>query len=316
MGVEKNRLVKPAKQRPLLPSEPKQRSKDQILNVRAKLKSAIGELCSEVQKLEFSSLFRQWKIGNFLFAFKSLSGHGSFERDFESEFQGVLSFRQAQRYMNVTRSVSLAMPLLRERLSAARPDLAVPELSDEQVLKEIEAADLQLLLDQSRSNKKQLSLPSPPQEFTEAFLASVLELYTRFDHVISSEPIALESSYASKIRVGTNPLESLDASPSTVLAVADASKEACTWLRKLIEAHEKESLQALLIVPAQLLESIPELFQFPELLLSSTDIFTNQKKGKVSRYLVVSMIPSHRHQSFLKAFSALGTVKFPVSPKL
>lgn len=313
MGVEKNRqLSKSAKRDASLSVSPK-KSKDQLSDMKAKLVASITELHWEIQRIELSSLFRKWKVGNFLLALKSLVGHGNFEREFQPLFGESLSFRQAQRYMQVSRTIAHAMPTLRARLIELRSDLAQSELSDEAVLKELKHAELLLLLEQKKTATGGSLILSSAMTVNPNFAQCLQLIVPQFDCAFLSEATDLVPVQVHKIQVGTNPVEAITDWPQTVLAIADASKESVNWIGKVTEAFASGHIaEALCVVPAQLLNQLPELLLHPEVLLNPTDIYLNPKKGKVTRYLVIYIAPSERHRSFLNAFSSLGTVKLPV----
>lgn len=314
MGVEKNRqLSKPAR-RDAPPSVPRRKSSNELHDVKAKLVSTITELHSDVQRLELSSLIRKCKIGNLLLALKSLAGHGSFESEFERLFGDALSFRQAQRYIQVARSISLAMPLLRARLKELRVDLNHDELTDDQVLRELKETELLRLIDNGRASSGKLLGSGPSMQFSPKFVSCIEALFAHIDCILSIEPIDLKGQFAREVRVGPDPLQGITEWPKTILAISDASKEGSESIREVCKAfNDKRLLEALCIVPAQFLTELPELFTFPEVLLSPPDIFLQPRKGKViSRYLVAFLSDTPRHSAFLSAFSALGIIKFPV----
>jgi hypothetical protein len=214
MKVEKNRqLSKPAKRKASLS---RKNSKDQLTDMKAKLVASISELHLEHQRFELSSLLRKWKLGNFLFALKSLVGHGNFEREFESLFGDTLSFRQAQRYMQAARTIAILMPVLRARLRELRPDLTHDELTDEEVLKELNQAELVLLLDQKRPATAGLLSDSSARTLSPQFAKCLQLIASHFDCVFLTEATELTPIQVDTTRVGANPVEGISEWPKTI----------------------------------------------------------------------------------------------------
>lgn len=312
MEEHNRQLAKPAK-RETRGITHRDKSRDQIGSVKSNLVVEVQSLHKDAQRIDLSSVLLKWKAGNCLLALKSLVGHGNFEREFDSLFGETLSFRQAQRYMHVARTIALAMQTLRERLRQLRPDLPHDDLSDDVVLQELEQAELMHLLHQRRNAPAALLVHPAVLVLTPEFGKCLQLLGTQFECAFMSEATELPPGLALASQKVTERFPEITEWPNTVIALADASKQVVELMTRIIAAFaERKLTEALCVVPAQVLNQLPELLLHPEVLLNPSEIYLTPKKGKITRYLVIYLAPPERHRSFLKAFSPLGIVKLPV----
>lgn len=312
----KNELATRKKDASVPANIPRSRSVDQAQNLRSKLISAIAELHSEVESINVFSEMRQWKIGCYLFALKGLSGHGNFKANFDATVGHVMSFRQAQRYMAKKKEVDSYIPVLRERLIGLKPQTNIESISDEDVLKSTPAEDLRTTLTtkKTRANSAIPLLPPMPHSLSSEFTDALASVFKRFNCLLSTEPLEVDSSLVEELRVGADPLSGITVFPQSMVAISGLGKQSSKWIAELLPAAASaRGSETVVVIPLKHLSNSYQLFDFPNLLVASDRLFTLPTKQIPSHFIVSFIARPERSREFAESFVKLGTVKLPVA---
>jgi hypothetical protein len=148
-----------------------------------------------------------------------------------------------------------------------------------------------------------------------AFTESVNYLVGDVGSFLSTAAIDITALRVMKSFQQLDPLQAKVEGDGPVLALADTSRRNKHWLSEVVGLFQNQSVaQVIVVLPLKCLDLYPELFGFPEVILTAQQVFSESTLGKSYDTTFVAVLLSAKSdvQQFASAFSSLGSVKSPV----
>jgi len=278
------------------------------------ISSDVLSLHNKILQIAVSLLFAIVVAGRQLTLAKLHLPHGEFTSWVSNAFDGVISFRTAQRYMMVAGYVRDNMPKLRAELLMQVPELDVTQLDDEMILRKLQLSSVMKLIAKDKSEKNELTVTTSqavmPKILRTDFAELVLEFLGPPDLLATSIELAPDEIASPEIVTGKAPLANRQTWPQTVLVVLKSSSSMTQTIETLEQASKLTTMkEALALIPVSL-GTHESLVNRPQLIFTKSSPF-NMLPGKGAKEAMTLVLFSDddRTADFAKAFESFGIVK-------
>jgi hypothetical protein len=282
------------------------------------IKETVLSLHLEIGELGVCLLLAVIQAGKYLRAAKNLLQHGQFEPFWKEHLSHRFELRTAQRYMELSLYTENNMPAIRAKLQEMQPTLDVQNMNDECILRSLPLSVVTKMLSEEKTTSKKIEtsvVTLAKATLSTAFTEAVNYLVGDVGSFLSTAAIDITALRVMKSFQQLDPLQAKVEGDGPVLALADTSRRNKHWLSEVVGLFQNQSVaQVIVVLPLKCLDLYPELFGFPEVILTAQQVFSESTLGKSYDTTFVAVLLSAKSdvQQFASAFSSLGSVKSPV----